>query len=584
MTRRRTSKEERMNSLLRDEDDDDPYSLAPPRASSDEPTVTCFGEKVLHEVWCIKRSRWLQQWRQRWLVLTFTRILTFKSCRGYALGEEPTEEFAVQDLQVGSVRALLGDEAASHLEFGVHTLAVRAILILTLPQRDLVLDLAPAAAGGAVNGGAAVSAAARDLALMKFASAVVNARCALRTRLPCYELLGCVHSFEARGVASFKERVAIGSELGRGAFGTVYQGRCLQLGRPVAIKQVRLLNQERRERMAVEVAIMRSVRHPHVVAILNYHETWSHAHIVMELLPGGDLYSQVIERYWQGHDAAGYSEREVREIVRMALSGLEALHHQRVVHRDLKPENVLLIDRRGGLLDLRIADFGAAQALAPGEQCLERAGSPGYMAPEVLAGRPYDLAVDLWSLGVILYTLLCGRPPFEWGGADEEAAVLRGAWSFADANWYDVSAEAKDAVRALLAHEPEARPRVHEVLQLPWVRPSAEPASVTRRGSSLSVGGVGERDAPPISKEMIRVGSLPGSASLLELRGLAGGGSSGALVSPSRPTLHVKRPYGVVEGPPSAPSRPYVGKPPWRSDADVPSVGRTGQQDELIGL
>ena len=74
----------------------------------------------------------------------------------------------------------------------------------------------------------------------------------------------------------------------------------------------------------------------------------------MELLPGGDLYSQVVSRYWSGN-AAGYSERDVREILRMALSGLEALHSHGVVHRDLKPENVLLIDRRGGLLEYACA-------------------------------------------------------------------------------------------------------------------------------------------------------------------------------------------------------------------------------------
>ena len=136
---------------------------------------------------------------------------------------------------------------------------------------------------------------------------------------------------------------------------------------------------------------MRRVRHPHVVALLNYHESGLQAHLVMELLPGGDLYSQVVQRYC-GDRATGYSESDVREILRMALSGLEALHNLGIVHRDVKPENLLLLDRRGGLLDLRIADLGTARQLSTTERCTTRAGTPGYMAPEVLL----ELLVHAW--------------------------------------------------------------------------------------------------------------------------------------------------------------------------------------------
>ena len=130
----------------------------------------------------------------------------------------------------------------------------------------------------------------------------------------------------------------------------------------------------------------------------------------MELLPGGDLYSQVVERYGRQE---GYSEHDVRSIMRMALQGLSAIHEHHVIHRDLKPENVLLLDRRGGLLDLRIGDFGLARRLdGPNGTTVGRAGSRGYMPPEMLRGLPYGLSADAWSLGVILYTLLCGASPF----------------------------------------------------------------------------------------------------------------------------------------------------------------------------
>ena len=137
------------------------------------------------------------------------------------------------------------------------------------------------------------------------------------------------------------------------------------------------------------------------------------------------------------------------------------IHDHHVIHRDLKPENVLLLDRRGGLLDLRIADFGEARRLRPGEKVNGRAGTRGYMAPEVLAEWEYAHAADVWSLGVILFTLLCGSLPFNHESeADEEAAVRAGHWSFADRNWEEVSDEAKEVVCQLLRQAPHQRPKV----------------------------------------------------------------------------------------------------------------------------
>ena len=100
------------------------------------------------------------------------------------------------------------------------------------------------------------------------------------------------------------------------------------------------------------------------------------------------------------------------------------------------------------MLDLRIADFGEARRLEPDGAITARARTRGYMAPEVLAGLPYGLAADVWSLGVILFTLLCGRHPFACDDeADEEAAVRGGHLSFADPNWAEVSEAAKVRVR-----------------------------------------------------------------------------------------------------------------------------------------
>ena len=523
-----------MRTMRVDDDDEDPYNLCVPRELTPPTTLYCFGQRILYEGWAIKQSHWLKQWRRRWMALTSKHILFFKSFQGYAFGEEPTERFEVASLPCGAAKVLTEEERK---EVDLPNAASRALMHLSTAKRDVLLDLTPEAASPKEI---LKEATTLMLELGRCTTAIVNARCAIKlgAHLPCYGLEGCAHAFEPRGAVAFRERVLLGDERGRGAFGVVYQGRCLQSGRRLAIKQVKLHSHQHREKIWQEVEIMRRVQHPHVVAILNFHETWSHAHIVMELLPGGDLYTQVIQRYWNA-ERDGYAEREVREILRMALSGLEALHSHSVVHRDLKPENLLLMDRRGtGLVDLRIADFGAAHILQPSEVVTQRAGTPGHMAPEILSGQAYGLPVDLWSLGVILFTLLSGRPPFDGRDeAKEEKDIIAGRWSMShDPNWNVVSEEAKGVVKALLATDPKHRPRVDEALQLPWMRPmythgqptdgfvpqnnrfgdkteSAAASSPSGTSQQLSKG----RNA----SDMMRVGSLPGSASLLELKGLS---------------------------------------------------------------
>ena len=160
--------------------------------------------------------------------------------------------------------------------------------------------------------------------------------------------------------------------------------------------------------------------------------------------------------------------------------------------RSLVRQNVLLLDRRGGLLDLRIADFGVARRLGPAGTTTGRAGSAGYMSPEVLSDEPYGLAADVWSLGVILYTLLSGCMPFLYDNPEqEEAAVRDGRWSFSDSNWDEVSFEAKDMVRMLLSQASHKRPTASEALDLAWVRVRASQVAPTVERVGASISGVG---------------------------------------------------------------------------------------------
>ena len=143
------------------------------------------------------------------------------------------------------------------------------------------------------------------------------------------------------------------------------------------------------------------------VKMYKCYETDNILYLVLELLTGGELFDTIIAK---GH----YSEADARQVAITMLDAIKYLHTQGVAHRDLKPENILLKDK--GTSAIKITDFGLSKIFADdaaGEVTMKTAcGTPGYVAPEVLGHEAYSSQVDLWSVGVIVYILLCGFPPF----------------------------------------------------------------------------------------------------------------------------------------------------------------------------
>ena len=447
----------------------------------------CFGQPVLLECFCRKQSAFLRVWRKRWLVLTPEALMSFRSKRGYLRGDRPTERFALATL--GTTRAVdqvAVDQGQIFLEGSGRPLArdgevgrllQAAWLVLAAAERPLLLDFA--LPDSPLPG--------EELRWLRNAwgTEVVNAKLLLQTGNRAYAAPG-LHVFEPRAVR-FEERYCAGRVIGRGAFSTVHAATCLQSGREVAVKRVAKLRLSPAEtqRLQSEMEILRRCRHPHVVALLNHFETPATVHLVMELLPGGDIFEQVIRRF-RGEER-GYTEGDVAEIVRMALSAVAHLHALSIVHRDIKPENVLLCTG-GRHAELKLADFGCAQMLRPGETCAERVGTPGYMAPELLRGATYAFAVDVWSLGVLVFMLLSGTAPFDFGDPlEEERQVCAGVWSFAHRNWGAVSDAAKGVVSRMLCVEPARRASAAELLKCDWalqrVSRAGAGAAMVRRGS-----------------------------------------------------------------------------------------------------
>ncbi|GMF43005.1 unnamed protein product [Phytophthora fragariaefolia] len=293
-------------------------------------------------------------------------------------------------------------------------------------------------------------------------------------------------------------------ELGHGHYGTVRVGVSKATGEKVAIKTIPKAKVSRPETMRREISILKvrawavvascssaaaltvcnvrcpslyvhtqTLDHPNIIKLYDVCEGNRHLHLVTELCTGGELFDRIIAR---GH----YSEADAAVLVRKICDAVKHCHERDICHRDLKPENFLFATKAEDA-ELKVIDFGLSRmddGLSAGVMTT-RVGTPYYIAPEVL-GRHYDKSCDLWSIGVIMYILLCGYPPF-YGDTDPEifASVRAGRYDFDSPEWTNVSEEAKDLISRLLLVDASKRLTADEVLRHPWVSGSAPRSSMT---------------------------------------------------------------------------------------------------------
>jgi len=164
-----------------------------------------------------------------------------------------------------------------------------------------------------------------------------------------------------------------------------------------------------------------------------------------------------------------YTEAKASKVVHQVLLALEYLHSVNVVHRDLKPENLLYSDRTPNA-SVKVADFGLSKIVDSDQMLMTACGTPDYVAPEVLTLCGYNQAVDIWSLGVIMYTMLCGYHPFISDNMSELFSIIkRGRYAFPSEEWSDISDSAKDLIGKLLEMNPKKRLTATEALRHPWV-------------------------------------------------------------------------------------------------------------------
>lgn len=270
---------------------------------------------------------------------------------------------------------------------------------------------------------------------------------------------------QASKTRNIEELYDIKDRLGTGKFSDVHLGIELANSLHWAIKVVekKKLNDQEKEMMRSEVAIMRLLNHQNVVQMKEVFEDRGKMYLVMELVEGGELFDRIRQK-------KVFSEFTAFHITRQLLDTVKYLHDVGIVHRDIKPENILLSDN-SEIPTIKLADFGLSKLVGPNDTLHVACGTLGYVAPEVLMQQPYTKQVDLWSVGVVTYLMLRGKLPFD--SKDKHVLIQKTIEARVDLNpayWGKYTQYALDFLRKLLAKDPSERLSVEQALEHAWIR------------------------------------------------------------------------------------------------------------------
>ncbi|XP_068144725.1 MAP/microtubule affinity-regulating kinase 3 isoform X12 [Drosophila tropicalis] len=246
--------------------------------------------------------------------------------------------------------------------------------------------------------------------------------------------------------------------IGKGNFAKVKLAKHLPTGKEVAIKIIdkTQLNPGSLQKLFREVRIMKMLDHPNIVKLFQVIETEKTLYLIMEYASGGEVFDYLVLH-------GRMKEKEARVKFRQIVSAVQYCHQKRIIHRDLKAENLLLDSE----LNIKIADFGFSNEFTPGSKLDTFCGSPPYAAPELFQGKKYDgPEVDVWSLGVILYTLVSGSLPFDGSTLRElRERVLRGKYRIP----FYMSTDCENLLRKFLVLNPAKRASLETIMGDKWM-------------------------------------------------------------------------------------------------------------------
>ena len=253
----------------------------------------------------------------------------------------------------------------------------------------------------------------------------------------------------------------LGKTIGEGTFGKVKIAVHIPSGEKVAVKVLeksRIKEQADVRRVNREIKILKKTRHVNVIQLYEVLDTQNSVYLIMENADGGEMFDYIVAH-------RHVAEKQACAFFHQIVDGVEVLHHHEITHRDLKPENLLLKHTANGWL-VKIVDFGLSNTHEGGKMLSTACGSPCYAAPEMIAGKRYvGPMADIWSMGVILFALVCGYLPFE---DPNTSALFKKIMSgqYRAAKW--ISAEVKDLIRKILEVDPKKRVNINCIKQHPW--------------------------------------------------------------------------------------------------------------------
>ncbi|CAD8051703.1 unnamed protein product [Paramecium primaurelia] len=258
-----------------------------------------------------------------------------------------------------------------------------------------------------------------------------------------------------------------GKVLGAGSFGKVVTARMIKnLEKQFAIKIIEKTKVKGREDiLANEIYMLQRLDHPNIIKFHEVYQNKQNFYICMDYCRGGELVEWIPKKYKSFH------EQNIQELMKKIVSAVSYIHDQGIVHRDIKAENIMITSKKDDG-EPKLIDFGLANKFDTShlKRLKSFAGTPMYMAPEVIKGS-YDEKCDIWSLGVLLFTLLSGHLPFH-GETKEELYdnIQKANISFTSTIWSHISSEAKDLIKKMLSKQPGLRPNSKEVLKHSWFK------------------------------------------------------------------------------------------------------------------
>jgi len=273
------------------------------------------------------------------------------------------------------------------------------------------------------------------------------------------------------------DKYEVGKELGRGGFSIVYEGTQKETGEKYALKTIDKNQNVEMDVLNREITLMKRLNHKNIIQLFDVYDEPENIVLVLELVTGGELFDHIIDR-------GNYSERDAANIIKQVLEAVAFMHKNGIAHRDLKPENILITGTNNDIV--KVSDFGLSKDFSK-DMLRSAVGTPDYVAPEVLGGSTYDNSVDIWSIGVITYVLLCGFPPF-YGSNDQEifAKILKVDYDFPSPDWDTISEDAKMFIEAILTSNYRERPNAEQCLECPWIVDQAPSTELQNLGKLKS--------------------------------------------------------------------------------------------------